>query len=65
MTRCFGYYFDQACLIPIADLINHGCQAVDHQLMNVYFEKGTQFQEGYYARSYKINCELFEIPPPN
>jgi len=40
MTRCFGYYFNQACLIPIADLINHGCEAVDHQLINVHFENG-------------------------
>ena len=44
MTRCFGYYFNEACLIPIADLINHGCEAVDHQLLNVHFERGTQFQ---------------------
>jgi hypothetical protein len=40
MTRCFGYYFNEACLIPIADLINHGCQSVDHQLINIHFEKG-------------------------
>lgn len=37
MTRSFGYYFSQTCLIPVADLVNHGCQSVDHQLMNVNF----------------------------
>jgi hypothetical protein len=64
MTRCFGYYFNEACLIPIADLINHSCQAIDHQLLNVNFESGKEFQEGYFNRRDKINCELLGISPP-
>jgi hypothetical protein len=40
MNRSFGYYFDQTCLIPVADMVNHGCEAVDHQLLNVSMEKG-------------------------
>lgn len=43
MTRCFGYYFGQSAMIPIADLINHGCETVDHQLINVSYEKGLDF----------------------
>ena len=37
MTRCFGYYFGEASLIPIADLMNHGCQAIDHQLIHLNY----------------------------
>lgn len=62
MTRCFGYYFNQACLIPVADLINHGCQAVDHQLINTDFESEKHFQEGYYLRKHKMDCQLLGFP---
>lgn len=34
MTRCFGYCTPGTSLIPLADLMNHGCEAVDHQLIN-------------------------------
>jgi hypothetical protein len=51
MTRCFGYYFGQSAMIPIADLINHGCETVDHQLINVKYEKGLDFNEDYKEKS--------------
>lgn len=40
MTRCFGYYFNEASLIPVADLINHGCTAINHQLIHLNYEMG-------------------------
>jgi hypothetical protein len=61
MTRCFGYYFGQASLIPVADLINHGCEVVDHQLINVKFEKNLECCEDYKEKGDKIDCELLGI----
>lgn len=61
MTRCFGYYFGEASLIPIADLINHGCEVVDHQLINVRYEKGLEFNESYNEKSDKIDLSMLGI----
>lgn len=38
LTRCFGYYFSTACMIPVADLMNHGCETIDHQLIHLNLE---------------------------
>lgn len=61
MTRCFGYYFGQSSLIPVADLINHGCEVVDHQLVNVRYEKNVEFCEAYKEKSDKIDCGLLGV----
>lgn len=63
MNRSFGYYFSQTCLIPVADMVNHGCEAIDHQLVNVGLERGEGFHEGYFSRREKIDCGLLGLPP--
>lgn len=55
LTRCFGYYFSTACMIPIADLMNHGCETVDHQLIHLNFENELEFDETYNPRKHKLN----------
>ena len=61
MNRSFGYYFNQTCLIPVADMVNHGCEAVDHQLINLNFQREKEFQEGYFPKKEKIDCSLLGI----
>ena len=61
MNRSFGYYFSQTCLIPVADMVNHSCQAVDHQLVSRQLEKGEEFHESYFPRKDKIDCSLLGV----
>ena len=64
MNRSFGYYFSQTCLIPVADLVNHSCEAVDHQLVNLAMEKGDEFHEAYFPCREKMDCNLLGIDKP-
>lgn len=55
MTRCFGYSTPGTSLIPLADLMNHSCEAVDHQLVNTKRELHQATTKEYTKHSDKIN----------
>lgn len=55
MTRCFGYNTPGTSLIPLADLMNHNCEATDHQLINIKREQSDKITEEYTKHSDKVN----------
>ena len=50
-------------MIPVADLVNHGCEAVDHQLVNVPMERVVEcFRTPKFMRSLNDNVVKADIP---
>jgi hypothetical protein len=60
MTRVFGWSISSTTLIPFADLMNHGMDTIDHNIVHMGYElDSNRKNEKYKLKKPKINLKSF------
>ena len=50
-------------MIPVADLFNHGCDPIEHHIINTTLEK-TQSKTKYKKQKDNLDCSLLSMDKP-
>lgn len=60
MTRAFGWSISSTTLIPFADLMNHGMDTIDHNIVHLGYElEPAKKHPKYRVKKSKINLKMF------